>query len=497
MEEYEMTRASGLSGWSRAYVPAVGASALALGLAGGWMWRDTGTVHAAPVAAAARLVSVASGDSYAAVVDKVTPAVVTIMTERRGSGRVMSGQVPDAFRDFFRNRDGAQRPSFRQQGLGSGIVATADGYILTNHHVVDGADRITVELSDRRVLTARVVGNDAPSDLALLKVGASNLTPLALSDSDEARVGDIVLAVGNPLGIGQTVTAGIISAKGRTTELGEGAFQDFLQTDAPINRGNSGGALVNLQGQLVGINAQIVSPSGGNIGLGFAIPSNMVRNVLVQLKEQGHVRRARLGVAVQAVTADIAASLGLTDVRGALVSAVQPASPAAKAGLRQGDVILDVQGHAVSNSNDLRNAVSGMTPGSTVRLTVRRDGHDEVLTAHLSELVDAPQAEATKPEAAPQGQLGIAVTPVTPQIAAQRELAPSAKGMLVTEVDPNGPAAAAGLQPNDVISKVNGQDVGSVADLRAALGRAGGKPSLILVDRDGRSLFLAVRGERG
>jgi len=494
-----MTRAVGLTGWSRTFVPAVGVSALALGLAGGWMWREAGTVHAATTAVvpAARLVAAAPGASYAAVVEKVTPAVVTIVTERAGNSRFTARSVPEAFRRFFPDAEEPDSRSPRQQGLGSGIVATPDGYILTNHHVVDGADRITVELSDRRTLTATVVGDDAPSDLALLKVEASNLTPLALSDSDRARVGDIVLAVGNPLGIGQTVTAGIISAKGRTTELGEGAFQDFLQTDAPINRGNSGGALVNLQGELVGINAQIVSPSGGNIGLGFAIPSNMVRNVLAQLKEQGHVRRARLGVAVQAVTADIAASLGLSEVRGALVSAVQPASPAAKAGLRQGDVILDVQGRPVSDSNELRNEVSGMAPGSTVNLTVRRDGRDQVVTAHLTELTDARQPAAEKPKGSAQGQLGIAVTPLTPQMAAERSLAPLAKGVLVTDVDPNGPAAAAGLQPNDVISKVNGQDVGSVPDLRAALARSGGKPSLVLVDRDGRSLFLAVGADRG
>ncbi len=493
-----MTRQTWLTGWSRTLVPALGVSTLALGLAGGWMWRDAGTVHAeATVPAPARSVAMPAGGSYAAVVDRVAPAVVTVLIERKADARAMSGEVPEAFREFFRGSERPSAPAPRQQGLGSGIVATPDGYILTNHHVVDGADRITVEFADKRTLAATVVGDDAPSDLALLKVDASGLATLALADSDLARVGDVVLAVGNPLGIGQTVTSGIISAKGRTTELGDGAFQDFLQTDAAINRGNSGGALVNLQGELVGINAQIVSPSGGNIGLGFAIPSNMVRHVLDQLKAQGHVRRAQLGVSVQPVTADIAASLGLSQVQGALVSAVQPGGPAAKAGLRQGDVILEVQGRAVSDSNGLRNEVSGMEPGATATLTVRRDGRVEHLSARLGERPDADQRAAVEPNESAKGKLGIAVTPVTPDVAGQYSLEPSTRGLLVTGVDPNGPAAAAGVQPNDVIEKVNGQATRSVSELRGALDRSAGKPSLVLVQREGRSLFLTLRADQG
>ena len=277
-----------------AYVTALALAASLLALGVGWSWREV--IHAAApgvaAAAAAPLPTMTSPvTSYAGVVDLVAPAVVTILTE--GSmERVTRG------RPFARE--------FRQEGLGSGIVVRADGYILTNHHVVDRADRIRVELGDKRVLPATVVGDDAPSDLAVIKIAASDLRALPLADSAHARVGDVVLAVGNPLGLGQTVTSGIISATGRTTGADNASYQDFIQTDAPINLGNSGGALVNLQGQLLGINSQIVSPTGGSVGLGFAIPSNMARTVMDQLIASGHVRRAKLGATVQPVTADIA-----------------------------------------------------------------------------------------------------------------------------------------------------------------------------------------------
>ena len=325
---------------------------------------DSRTSASEPGATATPLVSraVASGrDSYADVVKVVAPAVVTIQTEGR-----------------------AQR-SFRQRALGSGVVVASDGYVLTNNHVVAGAEDIRVELADGRTVRAKVVGTDKPSDLALLKIDAPDLHPIAIGNSDAVQVGDVVLAVGNPLGIGQTVTMGIISAKGRSTTVGDGSYEDFLQTDAPINQGNSGGALVNTKGELVGINSQILSVSEGNIGIGFAIPANLARHVMTQLKTEGRVRRAQLGIVVQRLTSDMAESLGLRQVNGAIVSSVQPGGAADRAGVKPGDVVVSFNGEAVHDTNSLRNRVAEAAPGSTAALVVVRDGTGKQLSVRLDE----------------------------------------------------------------------------------------------------------------
>jgi Do/DeqQ family serine protease len=454
-----------------------------------------GAYAAAPAAAVTRVVG-AGQDSYAPVVDAVSPAVVTIHAEQRVQATQFRG-TPFAddplFREFFGDRfpRGEDVPERRAEGLGSGVIVRPDGYILTNHHVIDGADRITVELTDRRVLTATVVGSDAPSDLAVLKVDAAGLPTVPLADSDAVKVGDVVLAVGNPMGVGQTVTMGIVSAKGRATGLGDGSFEDFLQTDAPINRGNSGGALVNTTGELVGINSQILSPSGGNIGIGFAIPANMARHVMESLIADGRVHRGMLGVTVQGVTPDIAKSLSMENVRGALVSSVNDGGPADDAGLERGDVITAIDGRAVASSNDLRNAIAATRPGTSVTLTVLRDGKERTIAATLDELPSNSQANASTPRGDEDGgPLGLAVEPLTRERARSLGIEES-QGLLVASVTSGSPAADAGFRRGDVIEEVNGSPVANASALRQAV-TAGNRPALVLVRRGDQSIYLTL-----
>src|SRR5204863_5813733 len=319
------------------------------------------------------------------------------------------------FQQFFGNRRaprGQQQPrTFKQQALGSGVIVTTDGYVLTNFHVVDGADDIQVDLNDDRTLTAKVIGTDKPSDLALLKLNGGDLHPVALGNSDAVKVGDVVLAVGNPLGVGQTVTMGIISGKGRSTARGVGSasYEDFLQTDAPINHGNSGGALVNTKGELVGINSQILSNTDGNIGIGFSIPVNMAKSVMDQLRTNGKVTRSQLGVTVQQVTSDIAQNLGLKHAGGAIVSSVTAGSAADKAGVKQGDIIESFNGQPVQEFNSLRNRVAATTPGTTADLTIVRDGAEKHLSVKLDEANPSKTARGGDhdPDSADQAALGV------------------------------------------------------------------------------------------
>ena len=431
--------------------------------------------------------------SYADLVSRVAPSIVTVRAERVVKP-VSHELVPDDpwLRRFFgpEFRESPLRPH-RQGGLGSGVIVSEDGYVLTNHHVVDHAQHVVVDLADRRSFDAKVVGSDAASDLAVLKIDAKGLTPLPLGDSNAVRAGDVVLAFGNPLGIGQTVTMGILSAKGRATGLGDGTFEDFLQTDAPINQGNSGGALVNLRGELIGINSQIMSPSGGNIGIGFAIPAAMAENVMQQLIHGGKVHRGLLGVSVQSVTSDMAKSLSLSKVQGALVGDVTPGSPAAKAGIQRGDVILALDGSDVLDSNSLRNRISSVKPGAEVALTVLRDGHERTVKASLVELGDSKTADAGEAGGAEGERLGLSVRPVSDQEARELGLE-GRKGLLVADVDAEGPAAEAGFRPGDVIQTVDGKPVADAGALRSAVKAAGDRPALVLIGRNGTSLFLTL-----
>jgi Do/DeqQ family serine protease len=429
--------------------------------------------------------------SYADTVARVAPSVVTVRIERKAEPE------PTALDDpFFRRFFGDQAPSRGRQplerGLGSGVIVSSDGRILTNAHVVEDAERVRVTLQDGRELTAKVVGVDKPSDLAVIQVSAQSLPALPLGNSDQPRVGDVVLAVGNPLGIGQTVTMGILSAKGRTTAVGDGSYEDFLQTDAPINQGNSGGALVSASGELIGITSQILSPSGGNIGIGFAIPSNMAKHVMNELVTSGHVRRAKLGVTIQPVTAEIAESLELHDVHGALVNGVEPDSPAEQAGVRTGDVITKINGDAVDNYNELRNRVSSLSPGSSATLTVVRDGREQDVRVKLGEMADKSADASGGGEGGESQGFGIAVEPLTPQLAAQLEVPRTTRGLAVTDLDPDGAAAAAGLQPGDVIRQVNGKPVTSAEELRQAARSTSGRPALVLVQRGPQSFFATL-----
>jgi serine protease Do len=334
--------------------------------------------------------------SYADVVSRVSPAVITIHSELRVRAPQQFPFMDDPiFRQFFGDRGGGpqQSPELHREALGSGVIVTTDGYILTNHHVVDGAEKIKVDLNDDRTLDAKVVGLDAPSDIAVLKIDASSLPVLALGDSDKVRVGDVVLALGNPLGIGQTVTMGIVSAKGRQTGLSNGNFEDFLQTDAPINQGNSGGALVSTNSELIGINSQILSQSGGSIGIGFAIPSNMARTVMDTLIKGGKVRRGQLGITVGKLTPDVASKLGINVGKGVVVVQVQPGSAAERAGLKKGDVITAFNGGEVVDANIFRNKVASTPPGTEVTLTIQRDGREQQLRATLGEFTPQPQPQ--------------------------------------------------------------------------------------------------------
>jgi serine protease Do len=386
---------------------------------------------------------------------------------------------------FFGGR--VPRGPQRQNGLGSGFIIDSNGTILTNYHVVDGAQKISVVLSDGKNYDAKVIGKDQKTDIAVIKIDAGQPLPaVILGDSDRLEVGEWVMAIGNPFGLDHTVTSGIVSAKGR--QIGAGPYDDFIQTDASINPGNSGGPLINLRGEVVGINTAIFSQSGGNIGIGFAIPTNSIKELLPQLKDKGKVVRGYLGTTVQKITPEIADSMGLKQVRGALVAEVMKNTPAERAGIKTGDIITGFDGKEVKDSTDLPTQVARVKPGTTVKLKVLRDGKEVSFPITVGELKDNEVAASVQ-----EGGLGLSVESVTPQLAEQMGL-DRRDGIVITDVKPGSAADEAGLQPGDLITQINRRPVKNLADYNREMAAGEkGKSVLFLVRRGDNSVFLALK----
>lgn len=442
--------------------------------------------------------------SFADLAEKISPAVVNITTStvvESGTGPMPMVPEGSPFEDFFeRFRDqmpDSDRPR-RSSALGSGFVISEDGYVVTNNHVIEGADSIDVEFFSGQKLSAKVVGTDPKTDIALLKVEPEKPLPFVkFGDSDTARVGDWVLAMGNPLGQGFSLSAGIVSARNRALS---GTYDDYIQTDAAINRGNSGGPLFNMAGDVVGVNTAILSPTGGSIGIGFSMASNVVTRVVDQLREFGETRRGWLGVRIQDVTNDVAEAMGLEKVAGALVTDV-PEGPAAEAGMQAGDVILSFDGRDVEDTRGLVRQVGNTAVGKTVRVVVFREGKTKTLKVTLGRREEAegsvPETSSGEPEAAPEekSMMGLTLKPLDDELRAQLELDAGAKGLVVTEVDELSEAYEKGLRAGDVITEAGQQKVERIAELEARITEAreaGRKSILLLVRRAGEPRFVAL-----
>ncbi|MEP9379756.1 DegQ family serine endoprotease [Aquabacter sp. CN5-332] len=449
----------------------------------------------------------AGQNSFADVVEKVSPAVVSVKIKKDVDAKNMAmnedglggGDIPPQIERFlkrfgFENGQGGQAPRAqrgepggrRVVGQGSGFIISADGYVVTNNHVVEGASEVDVTTTDGKEYTAKVIGTDPRTDVALLKIeGKSDLPWVKLSDSTP-RVGDWVIAVGNPFGLGGTVTAGIVSARGR--DIGAGPYDDFIQIDAAVNRGNSGGPTFGLNGEVIGMNTAIVSPSGGNVGIAFAIPSETVKTVVNQLRETGKVARGYIGVQIQPVTDDLASGLGLSEAQGALVAQVQPDTPAAKAGLKSGDVVQKLNGDTVKDARDLSRRIGMMKPGSSVALVVVRDGKTMNVDVKLEQLPNEKQASLEDKDGAEKPgtnvpRLGLQLAP------AKSVQGAGSEGVVVTEVDPNGAAAQRGIRSGDVILDVGGKAVSSANDVRDGLAAAKAE--------NRKAVLMRVKGEQG
>jgi serine protease Do len=495
--------------------------ATALLLGGGLGWTLTGSANANSVMGAARAVTLSvapepqaggGGGSlaqgFADVIQPILPSVVNIQTTsnvqqtRQRTPIPPNSNLPDELRRFFGDQfgNGDQQPTERKErGLGSGVIISPDGYILTNNHVIENATDITVQLSDKRQMKAKLIGADPRSDVAVVQIQATGLTAMKLGDSSKLRVGDIVLAIGNPFGLDETVTLGIVSATGRrNAEITPAqGYADFIQTDAAINPGNSGGALVNARGELIGINTAIYSGSGGNLGIGFAIPVNMARGIMEQILKTGRVSRGYLGISIQNVTPELAQVFKLSSTNGVLVGDVSADSPGAKAGLQKGDVVVALNGQSVADAEDLRLRVSQMAPGTAVKVDLIRDAQKRQVSATLMELPETTARTGggrggNAPDVPDTVLSGLQVGPLTADIAQQLTLPAGVRGVVVMGVDPDSKAAEAGLQRGDIIQEVNRRTVTSLEQFRAAVRDAGNQPILLLVNHGGQTGYSVI-----
>ncbi len=443
--------------------------------------------------------------SFADLVERVSPAVVTITAIEQESAQDQLSQLdnlPAPFRDFF-NQYNQGRPVQPRKAvsMGSGFIIDKGGIVVTNNHVIDGAKKITVKLPDGRSLDAKLIGADSLTDVAVLRVKSDKALPtVEFGDDRQLRVGDWVVAVGNPFGLSNSVTAGIVSSIGR--DIGSGPYTDFIQIDAPINRGNSGGPTFDLRGQVIGMNSMIYSPSGGSVGIGFAIPASTIHDVIAQLEAHGHVARGWLGVEIQSITPEVASSLGMKDPKGAIIASTVPDGPAAKAGLRQGDIVTALNGKQVEDSRDLSRRIAAIVAGADATLTVNRDGKTETITAKIAPRKDEKVASNDNSgEAAPGAvgatgeAMGLGLAAVTPETRRSFNLDDSAQGVLITKVDPDSDAADKGLQPGDVVMSVSNKTVRTPQDIQKSVSEAkaqGRKSVLLLVATSNGSRFIPV-----
>ncbi len=429
--------------------------------------------------------------SFADLVERVSPAVVTItsetMTTEADSDSDAPDNIPAPFRDLF-NQFNQSRPQTPHKAIsaGSGFIIDKAGYIVTNNHVIEDGKKITVKLPDGRSFEAKLIGSDAATDIALLKVASDKPLPtVEFGDDRQLRVGDWVIAVGNPFGLSNSVTAGIVSSIGR--DIGSGQYNDFIQIDAPINRGNSGGPTFDLRGQVIGMNSMIFSPSGGSVGIGFAIPAGTIHDVVAQLKDHGRVARGWLGAEIQSMTPEIAASMGLKDGKGAIVATVVPNGPAAKAGFQQGDVVTGIDGKPVADSRDLVRKVATLVAGNTVNFQVSRQGKPMdikvAIGARPDEKVASAQPSAPSLGSPTASAMGLGLSALTPETRRNLNLGESVTGVVITKVDPNSDAADKGLQPGDVVLKVGNRNVKTPQDVQSGVAEAqkGGRKSVLLL----------------